>query len=175
MGDNSSPIFSAPAPRFCGAFAVPFVDIVGIVPDVFTPRMQKRGKIAAFDSSAQKKVVDARRKGISFRGTIMRSGELFSLVVLFLAGCMSPVTKRLDTTNEELAITNQHLAAINEKTSGANARMIEMNEHLLATNQQLLETNRRLEAIEKRLPRLPGFGAGEPPVPLPEKGPEVAN
>jgi septal ring factor EnvC (AmiA/AmiB activator) len=96
----------------------------------------------------------------SFRGTIMRVFRLFSLAILFVAGCA--VTNRLDTTNARLALTNEHLAAINEKTREANARMIEMNQHLLETNAQLIETNRRLETIEKRLPRLPLLGAAEP-------------
>lgn len=104
----------------------------------------------------------------------MGSGKLFSFMVLFLAGCLSPVTKRLDATNEQLAQTNQHLAAINEKMNETNARTIEMNQHLLATNAQLRETNRRLEAIEKGLPRLPRLGAGEPAIPPLQKRAELA-
>src|SRR5215469_15654248 len=103
---------------------------------------------------------------------IMRSGGLFSILVLFSAGCLSPVTKRLNTSNEQLALTNQHLAAINEKMRETNARTIEVNQHLLAANEQLIETNRRLEAIEKRLPRLPLLGPAERPVPPLEKRPE---
>ena len=103
----------------------------------------------------------------------MRSGGLFSILVLFVAGCLSPVTKRLNTTNEQLALTNQHLAAINEKMRETNARTIEVNQHLLAAHEQLIETNRRLEMIEKRLPRLPLLGAAEPSVPPPEKRPEA--
>lgn len=92
----------------------------------------------------------------------MRACRLFSLVVFVVAGCA--VTRRLDTTNAQLAETNGHLASIDEKTKEANVRMIEMNEHIRATNAQLIETNRRLEAIEKRLPRLPLLGAAESPL-----------
>lgn len=101
----------------------------------------------------------------------MRTCRLFSVLVLFAAGCLSAMTKRLDATNAQLMETNQHLTAINEKTREANARMIEMNQHLLATNEQLNQTNRRLEAIEKRLPRLPLFGAAEPPASPLQKSP----
>lgn len=103
----------------------------------------------------------------------MRPGKPFSLLVLLVAGCLSPLTKRLDTTNEQLALTNQHLAAINEKMRETNARTIEMNQHLIATNEQLNETNRRLQAIEKGLPRLPRFGSNEPSVPPLEKRSEA--
>jgi septal ring factor EnvC (AmiA/AmiB activator) len=100
----------------------------------------------------------------------MRPGKPFSLLVLLVVGCLSPVTKRLETTNEQLALTNQHLAAINEKMRETNARTIEMNQHLITTNEQLSETNRRLAAIEKGLPRLPRFGASEQSVPPREPG-----
>lgn len=105
---------------------------------------------------------------------MMRSGRLFSILVLLVAGCMSSVTKRLDATNEQLMLTNQHLAAINEKMRETNARTIEMNQHLLATNEQLIETNRRLEGIQKRLPRLPLLGMAEPSIhPATEAGGSV--
>jgi septal ring factor EnvC (AmiA/AmiB activator) len=103
----------------------------------------------------------------------VQPGKLFSILVLFAAGCLSPVTKRLDTTNEQLALTNQHLAAINAQMREANARMLDMNQHLQTTNAQLRETNRRLEAIEKGLPRLPRLGAGDPSVLPQEKRLEV--
>src|SRR5579884_1618224 len=114
------------------------------------------------------------RKGNFIRRTIMRPGKPFSILMLFVAGCLSPITKRLDTTNEQLAITNQHLAAINEKMRETNALAVEMNQHLVRTNEQLSETNRRLATIEKGLPRLPRFGVGEcSALPL-EKVPEAA-
>jgi septal ring factor EnvC (AmiA/AmiB activator) len=95
-------------------------------------------------------------------------------LVLFVAGCLSAMTKRMDTTNAQLAETNQHLASIDEKTREANARMIEMNQHLLTTNEQLMQTNRRLEAIEKRFPRLPLLGAAESPLSPPQKRSDAA-
>jgi hypothetical protein len=97
----------------------------------------------------------------------MPSGRMFPIALLFAAGCLSPVTKRMDATNEQLTLTNEHLAAINEKMRETNARTAEMNRHLLETIAQLSETNRRLEAIEKGLPRLPRLGAAEPTFPLP--------
>jgi len=103
----------------------------------------------------------------------MRPGKPFSLLVLLLAGCPSPITRRLDLTNEQLMQTNQHLAAINEKMRETNALAMEMNQHVIKTNERLSETNRRLEAIEKGLPRMPRFGAGEASVPLQEKGPQA--
>jgi septal ring factor EnvC (AmiA/AmiB activator) len=135
--------------------------------------MQLRRKIVAFHSSGTEHSVDPRDKGVSLEGSIMRSGGLYCFLVFFVAGCMSPVTKRLNTTNEQLTLTNQHLAAINEQIRETNARAIEMNQRLLTTNEQLIETNRRLEAIEKRLPRLPRLGVGELPVPSSEKHPEA--
>ncbi len=91
----------------------------------------------------------------------MQPGKPFSLLVLLVAGCLSPITKRLDVTNAQLALTNQHLAAINEKMEETNARTAEMHQQLVRTNEQLIEANRRLAAIEKNLPRLPRFGANE--------------
>ena len=91
----------------------------------------------------------------------MRRSRPFSILVLLVAGCLSPVTRRLDSTNEQLALTNQHLATISEQMREANARMIEMNQQLVTTNAQLKEANQRLEAIAKGLPRFPRFGTEE--------------
>ncbi|HEY7326288.1 MAG TPA: hypothetical protein VH592_01515 [Gemmataceae bacterium] len=95
------------------------------------------------------------------RRTVMRPSKPFSILVLLVAGCLSPITRRIDTTNEQVAVTNQHLAEINAQTREANTRMIAMNQQLVSTNAQLIEANRRLEAIEKGLPRFPRIGTEE--------------
>ena len=69
---------------------------------------------------------------------------ILPLVLLCSGGCLAPVTRRLDTTNQEIATTNAQLA--------------EANQRLASTEAKLDEANRRIgvidTAIEKLLPGL---------------------
>ena len=63
-------------------------------------------------------------------------------ICLALAGCLTPVTSRLDRANEQLAASNQQLTAARAK--------------LDAINEQLAKMDARLTTVERVMKLVPG-------------------
>jgi len=80
----------------------------------------------------------------------MRRLFLVGAVPLVLAGCLGPLTSRLDKTNEQLALANQQLAV-------ATAELHEANQKLGKMQDQLDEANRTLSVVGKAFGRFPGL------------------
>ena len=70
-----------------------------------------------------------------------------ALVPLVLAGCLSPLTSRLDDTNRQAAELNQQIAF-------ANSRLVEATDCLLRSEQKLDEARGTLRRMELRLDEL---------------------
>ena len=81
-----------------------------------------------------------------------------SSLLLVGSGCMSPLTRRLDLTNQQLATTNAQLAETNQRLGDTQARLIETNQRVANLEGKLDESNRRVglvdQAIQKLLPGL---------------------
>jgi hypothetical protein len=75
---------------------------------------------------------------------------LLGAAPLVLAGCLGPLTSRLDKANEQLAVVNQQLAV-------TNAELHEANEKLGKMQDKLDEANRTLSVVGKAVGRIPGL------------------
>ena len=74
----------------------------------------------------------------------MRTRCLLAVLPLLLSGCLTPITRRLDQTNQQAESTNARLAQVSAQLDAADRRLAHL-ETLLA------DTNQKLEAIDRRM------------------------
>jgi hypothetical protein len=86
----------------------------------------------------------------------MRWLHILTLSPLTLAGCLSPLTSRVDQTNQSLAVTNQMLMQASEQLDemtqrlrGMEGKLTEMNQQLGNVGGQMGEMNRKLGTVEQ--------------------------
>ena len=68
---------------------------------------------------------------------------LFFLVCLIVAGCLNPLTSRLDETNARMARMNEQVD--------------EANRHLASIEAQIEQANQKLNTVEKAVKQIPGL------------------
>jgi len=74
----------------------------------------------------------------------MRTRCLLAVVPLLLSGCLTPITGRLDRTNQQVEVTNARLGEVA-------AQLAETSQRLADLERLLGETNQKLETIDKRM------------------------
>lgn len=86
----------------------------------------------------------------------MRRLLLVLLLSLFLSGCVSAVTRRVDTLSEQLAATQHQFDHLSQQMDAGIAQLTRL-------NQQIEKTNDHFEQFEKSMGRFPFFGPATPP------------
>src|SRR4051812_39713351 len=75
-------------------------------------------------------------------GVRVRRQILLAVAPLTLAGCLTPVTSRLDRTNDQLLVANEQLARISAKLEESQQQLARSNAQVAQTDQRLAEANR---------------------------------
>src|SRR5947209_2937868 len=86
----------------------------------------------------------------------MRRLHPWHLAPLFLAGCLTPLTDRLDQANGQIALSNQMLADANQQLVGAMRELETANKRLEKVDEQMTEMNRKLGTVEQGIHRFFG-------------------
>ncbi len=73
------------------------------------------------------------------------------LLVLAQVGCFTPVTRRIDNTNNQMAIMRSQLAEANTNLAETQATMRRMERHLENTSKSLENASKQLEEANKLL------------------------
>src|SRR5262245_11813446 len=95
--------------------------------------------------------------------TMRRLHLLMTLAPLALAGCLNPLTLRIDATNAQIAQTNQMLMQANQQLdetrrafNGLEGKLDQMNQSLGKMEGHLEGTNQKLGTMEKGFSKLLG-------------------
>jgi uncharacterized protein involved in exopolysaccharide biosynthesis len=121
-------------------------------------RRISKSLVFAWYSAKSAKIESARFPLISFNygvdnpnGGPMKSKLAVMLVLCLAGGCLSPITDRLDTVNQQLAHTNQLLEAVNAKLESVDQRLGSTNAKLEGVENRLTVTNAKLEGVDQKL------------------------
>src|SRR5215207_7640570 len=97
-------------------------------------------------------------------GGVMRTTCLLAVIPFLLTGCLTPITGRLDRTNDQLEVANQRLGIVNAQLAETTQRLAQIESQLAGTNQKLEkmhatleQTDRRLEVVEKVVRKFGGI------------------
>lgn len=93
----------------------------------------------------------------------MRKRYFPAIVPLLLSGCLTPITERLDRTNQQVEVTNQELTQVEQqiKETGRQLARLEQllgesNESLAAVRAELKTIDGRMETVERVVKRFAG-------------------